>query len=624
MLNKEKLFIFDRDDTLIDKSNHLINPGVIIRFLRVISQSSHLHWAIASRGASELEIDEAYKAISAEYLEVKKPVYVKFSESTLLNAVSSVSGYVLHDNADTLLEKWKGKELAKKLLSQQMSIADYRYGEIYESISLSPNAQWIFTFGKTQYHVSAAVLNDHLENIAIGQYKLIALFIALDQAELKVSLNEKLKNLGVVKIIAPINYRNIHASDVIFIDGRDKNCLSVSAGGFTDIVADTDVANDHIGKNVHNTYLSRLIAQLPNQDIEKYLGLKPKQTDIIFKKSSQQLTITLPCNNQEEKEVKKEQIQNYFKNEFAFNLIFDKDTLNNTNEKKLVFIFERAKPLNYGNYESLMNDLKALNLLSANQVKLLLVDVSSLQARKGVMGVEDLDRRILSFFQDGRYFRALACTNKYHYNLSKEKPFEEILHSKRCNTILFHNRNMAELNFFLEKSSYGYSRFAINLIDLSNHIKPSLIAQGLNLGDPLKMSNFVKTDYKFKIDLILNLISKPEKKIGLTHSSHLNFLFVDATDSLLLENISEQLEDIGDRNQSSNIIVCLNAEEASEKTMENLFAILKSNARVMGYFPLLTANNDIDSLYRLAAELVLGQYQSTIVDDESREKCAVM
>lgn len=53
----QRFYVLDRDDTLIDKDEKLIQPRFLFAFISTIQSEAALKWAIASRGASELRVD---------------------------------------------------------------------------------------------------------------------------------------------------------------------------------------------------------------------------------------------------------------------------------------------------------------------------------------------------------------------------------------------------------------------------------------------------------------------------------------------------------------------------------------------------------------------------------------
>lgn len=82
-------FIFDRDDTLIDQHNRLLNPDRMMPLLNTIGANPSTTWAIASAGAIELDDDPAFKAIQRGGYTVERPFYAKIlrGNAVLLNRV---------------------------------------------------------------------------------------------------------------------------------------------------------------------------------------------------------------------------------------------------------------------------------------------------------------------------------------------------------------------------------------------------------------------------------------------------------------------------------------------------------------------------------------------------------
>lgn len=273
----QRFYILDRDDTLIDEKNRLIHPEFLLPFISTILTEPTFKWAIASRGASELQEDPFYKEIQKEgYTVHKPPVYVQFNGlNSLTKAAVDISGLNIEwgANGDSSSQQ-KAQLVFDMLCSAEWTLnQEVKRKGISISFQLTENLCLHFKFGKTTIIFNAHALLEQLEMIAKGDCKLFYIFQALDEAQLRVENSEELDRFGVREIIAPEEYTLISPKDVVFVDDKETNCDVISQAGFASIVADTAGEGE---------YMQSLVNSLPEQAQEKFFNAVIKrETDNI-------------------------------------------------------------------------------------------------------------------------------------------------------------------------------------------------------------------------------------------------------------------------------------------------------------------------------------------------------
>jgi hypothetical protein len=285
-LLEKRFYVFDRDDTLIDKENHIINPLSIFPFFKALD-SHEIRWGIVSSGASELKADEAYKALN-EKIEFKAPpVYIQFNSSGASTLIAKT--YKVHNikaqwdqtirNDQTIDE---GKK-AKIILDVIIAIAQkhelkldmpIKIPKTESTFILSRDSSFYLYFGKTKIEVNISTFCANFEPIAKGQYKVFSVLMGLDAAKLQPKLTTELNQLGIKQIASPDDYQLINLKDVVFVDDRLDNCKAIQAAGATIVPADTMAANESKrGHNTTNVYLRKLEETLPLKVQDNYRSL---------------------------------------------------------------------------------------------------------------------------------------------------------------------------------------------------------------------------------------------------------------------------------------------------------------------------------------------------------------
>lgn len=307
---RNRIYLFDRDDTLIDKNNQLINPGFICNFIKQIDEAPNHDWGIVSAGGSELLADEAYKAISKklqakEYNHQlrKRPAYVTFNggKSLCANTTGCSSSVILvsdelhrqrkkNEISDEAFRQKRAQMAMHHLLTDDAVLGKLQYLDADKKTEVLIHEGSTFTvqLGKTSVVIHAGMFHQHLGEIELGAYKLFHVLMALDQAELYVEVSEELKKLGIIAMASPAKYKQILPEDIIFLDDRIANCNLIKNAGFTAIDADTDVARDHDDEDEqHNTYLIKLVKHnpvtpVPAADTRTFIQKNPHVRDSII------------------------------------------------------------------------------------------------------------------------------------------------------------------------------------------------------------------------------------------------------------------------------------------------------------------------------------------------------
>lgn len=278
-----RFYVFDRDDTLLDRYDQIINPQFISEFTQTIKEAPDIQWAIATRGAmSSVLEDKGYKEIKKLYPEVekKKPFYpIVTSLNSLLNCVVSVEG-LKTEATDISLSS------ARKAFSALFNKEDRKKIQEESDVDLS-NTKWTLQIGNTTVVFAVAQFDEkHQKLLVEGDYKLFGVLAALDLAGLKVKLTDELKAFGIVEIHTPENYQQIEQKNVVLVDDKPVNCESLQNAGFAAIHADTPV------KSGENTYQSKLMETLPlhlTRNMQFYIDQLRTGDVIGFRESSKYL-----------------------------------------------------------------------------------------------------------------------------------------------------------------------------------------------------------------------------------------------------------------------------------------------------------------------------------------------
>lgn len=273
-----KLFIFDRDDTLVDHSvfedrgtYHLLNEKALLNIMKDIHDDPGSYWAIASSGSLDDTVDPAWKLLSRYVDEHNKPVFPKKplypqmnrNPVNLANYVSKINNLSFSPPGKNGLRTAHPLESENLRLYQDafitiLSAKSYREEEdilIYEnektgqSFAITRHSTAQIIIGLTHYWINLFQLASEFtfSNLSQGDNKLFLVLKALDMARLKISLEatEGLKQWGIEALEAPEAYTEIEASQVIFCDDKQGCVDLIRNSGFTAIRADNLSVTEH-------------------------------------------------------------------------------------------------------------------------------------------------------------------------------------------------------------------------------------------------------------------------------------------------------------------------------------------------------------------------------------------
>ena len=127
------IFLFDRDDTLVDKKWELINRDRICSSLQHISFDNTSRWGIVSAGGTELAVDEAYLAIKKNVSLGSEPVYVTFNRNyTLAKCATSITDGAVAIEIDGVTQDLRNEELTKIAIDALFNARDFKFNEFIQ------------------------------------------------------------------------------------------------------------------------------------------------------------------------------------------------------------------------------------------------------------------------------------------------------------------------------------------------------------------------------------------------------------------------------------------------------------------------------------------------------------
>lgn len=263
-----KFFVFDRDDTLIDSKDQLINKKRILNILETISNDPNSSWAIASAGSIALTNDSAFLAIKKKSPNIKPPSYVQFARGIngLLNRLDIIN-YVDCESREKErlgnLKHWalnvalNGTVINGVETDNQFSV---RLERPEVKFTFNNDTQVRFQIGQTFYTMNLKQLRENIASLEKGDFKLFFIFDALDKAQLKLTLEDcpGLIEFGITEISAPKEYSPIATQNIILCDDKPDCVALASKAGFVGIDADTNCSSKWENSRVHDTYLDKL------------------------------------------------------------------------------------------------------------------------------------------------------------------------------------------------------------------------------------------------------------------------------------------------------------------------------------------------------------------------------
>ncbi len=287
-----KIFLFDRDSTLFDGQNNLINPDFMRPYLTEVI--AHHPWGIVSTGASALSADDAVKKL--KYGE-NKPAYPRLGSGndSTLNALVE----------DSLKFQSKVFENVSEENKHQMILGALLFGELDEANNTltyerrdheGNNCKVTMTFNEDTTFKIKFKDNDEDENkrckenlITInlknwlakrdlhgdGRNKLFQCILALEQLGYVPEITQELRDLGIEDIKCQENNpcTVINLKDVVMLDDSKGVIDLLTAAGMTAIRADTHECKFREGETVtRDTYMRELAKYFPK--LAKYLPKK--------------------------------------------------------------------------------------------------------------------------------------------------------------------------------------------------------------------------------------------------------------------------------------------------------------------------------------------------------------
>jgi hypothetical protein len=276
---QNRLYIFNRDNTLIDGENRLINADQITQLIKRIDSWSNNYWAISCSAGNSLDSDPGFIGISRalnnqNYRLKKRPGYVVFNgmKSVCTATVDYSDTYItvtdpMTKKIEDIVERRKMR--AKLAINFLMTDESYQLMEVRKIleynriIEIHPQAIFIIQLGKSRLYLNAKKFQKHLEDFQNGSYRLFNVFAALNTAKLYIEVTDELKELGIVAIETPEYYQPIQANNIIFVDDNQANCELIRLAGFNAVDADTNISEHHQDAEEHDTYLENLDNVVP-------------------------------------------------------------------------------------------------------------------------------------------------------------------------------------------------------------------------------------------------------------------------------------------------------------------------------------------------------------------------
>lgn len=288
-LHRPRFFLFDRDDTLINEEQKIINPSKMISMMRAISETPECEIGIVSHGGITKEHDPALIAFNATGVMKKNIAYAQYGSTTFVNSLVGVEG-IEFDETDPIKRARDSFNSAEAQISgmpedpgvqlDEDGLWKIKNGSQRKNdgreIVICPETLWTIQIGQTFIKIRAKEYLENYVNYVKSDSKIAAVFQNLDQAHLKVRVTPALRALGFVSIRTPAHYKEIDSKDVIFIDDKPSSCAYIRSAGFTAIDADTACSEKHKNELVHDTYVPKLFELIPDSAKEKYKSYQPE------------------------------------------------------------------------------------------------------------------------------------------------------------------------------------------------------------------------------------------------------------------------------------------------------------------------------------------------------------
>ncbi|MBN9230938.1 MAG: hypothetical protein BGO90_06515 [Legionella sp. 40-6] len=273
-----KCIIFDRDNTLIDQNNQIINPGKMVSMIKAIAEASQCKMGIASLERVTKESDRAILAFHATGVMTKNTeiALAEYGKPTLAHSLADsmidVAG-IEYDEENSILRA------RNSFFAAEIQIPESTPGRVEKTddfgdwnlvsgtknkrpIKINPETVWTAKIGQTLIKIRGKEFFENYSYYVDSDCKIAAVFQILDQHKLKLKATPELCALGFINITTPSNYKEITANDLVILDSKTSICSYLRSAGMTTIHVNTD-----------GIYVSQLQSVLPTEVKEKYLSL---------------------------------------------------------------------------------------------------------------------------------------------------------------------------------------------------------------------------------------------------------------------------------------------------------------------------------------------------------------
>lgn len=286
MQNKvqNKVFLFDRDSTLIDRSKDLFNKDIIKSFFIAI-KNRKLSWGIISSGAIYLAHDDAYKKLKDFS---SQPAYSMLGKGngTFL-PLKNDWGFTVNGLPEKDSEQYihallvNGKFDKEGSFSATVGKEKFTIENIAETQFFEITHDNLVKDGKNEFKnpfkkpiilkINLKKWLNNRELFANGDNKLFKAIFVLEQLGYRLDVSEIPDTFGI-ETSGGDNLKPIRPSDVVFLDDKKGVCDLMQQACFHSLRADTTEATAKDKElETTNTYLLKLGEQIGFVNILNYL-----------------------------------------------------------------------------------------------------------------------------------------------------------------------------------------------------------------------------------------------------------------------------------------------------------------------------------------------------------------
>lgn len=267
--SKGKFFVFDCQKTLINEQNLLISAEQLIPLLETFDQLGML-WSIIDNTELTHTVTEYIKQ---NYPLKKDPIYIHYKNTILQDYVEAID----HINKNTHLND--SKEIARLAFANIFN-TDFKFGEAYQGITIDENSVWQIKFGQTSIKIQAKEFITRSSKFIDSGFKFFSIFLALDEARLKIKITNSLQAYGIISIETAPGYCEIDLANIVFVGSKEEDCSLLNELGLTTVKASenhlTTIIDEHLSIDQHNAYIqnSQTDASMRPfiEDIKKEIG----------------------------------------------------------------------------------------------------------------------------------------------------------------------------------------------------------------------------------------------------------------------------------------------------------------------------------------------------------------